>query len=45
MNEQRMATISYALEKVPCAGDREIRMRPVPVLGQSRPHREGNHVR
>jgi len=37
---ERAVLTPYAMEKGPCAGDREIRMRPVPGLGSSRPLKE-----
>ena len=45
MAVKRAVLTPYYLEKGPCAGDREIRMRPLPILGQTRPHREAKgHV-
>lgn len=44
MAKERYTAIPYALEKGPRAGDREIRMRPVPTLSQTRPRKEESHV-
>jgi len=41
MDKQRASLQTHALEYMPHPGEREIRMRPVPLLHQSRPQRGG----
>lgn len=40
MEKERAILTPYAMETVPRAGDREIRMRPVPAIYQTRPRQK-----
>jgi hypothetical protein len=41
MEKQRAILPPHTLDYMPCPGEREIRMRPLPLLYQSRPKEGG----